>query len=161
MPLDPARAWLAAGITGIARGRERRRVCLARLQHEAAVFERHERELVPCPVRANRRDGVPFAAALSESISPPYRALAVRRPGLWAVGAVRIDVQRLDPDPRGDDLQLSWNGAELVLRTDGVPADPAHATALERVAAARVRGPYAAHARRLDGELWEVSVLTL
>ena len=163
MPLDPAREWLAAGITGLARGREWDAVATLRApavssDEIAFVALGDGTFVVESP---GEPDAAPFAAALSESITPPYRALAVRRPELWAVGAVRIDVQRLDPDPRGDDLQLTWNRSELALRMDGVPAHPAQAAALERLAGTRVRGAYAAHAHRLRGDLWEVSVLAL
>ena len=168
MPLDPAREWLAAGITGLARGREWDAVATLRaggVTGDEIAFVALgdgtfvvETLVVESP---GETDEAPFAEALSESIAPPYRALAVRRPNLWAVGAVGIDVQRLDPDPRGDDLQLTWNRSELALRMDGVPADPAQAVALERIAAARVRGAFAAHAHRLRGDLWEVSVLAL
>ena len=57
-----------------------------------------------------RSTGSRLVDALGESIAPPYRALAVRRPELWAIGAVAIEVERLDPDPRGDELQLTWDG---------------------------------------------------
>jgi predicted trehalose synthase len=103
----------------------------------------------------------PFAAALGDSIEAPYRALAVRRPDVWAVGAVAIDVERLEPDPRGTDLALTWNGSELELSIDELPASPTQAQALEQIAAARVDGAYAAHAHRLRGDLWEISVLAL
>lgn len=163
MPLDPAREWLAAGITGLARGREWDAVATLR----AAGVTGDEIAFVVLPDATcvletpGAVDPAPFAAALAESLAPPYRALAVRRPELWAVGAVTIDVQQLDPDPRGDELQLTWRGSSLELTIDGVPADPAQAGALERIAAARVRGAYAAHAHRLRGDLWEVSVLAL
>jgi hypothetical protein len=80
---------------------------------------------------------------------------------VWAVGAVSIEVDRLEPDPHGNDLELSWNGSELTLTTDGLPADPARADALERIARARVDGAYAAHAHRLRDDVWELSVLAL
>ena len=99
--------------------------------------------------------------ALGDKIAPPYRALAVRRSELWAIGAVAIEVERLDPDPRGDEVQLSWDRAQSALTIDGVPADPARAVALERIASRRVPGSYAATAHRLRGDLWEISVLAL
>jgi hypothetical protein len=106
-------------------------------------------------------DPSPFAAALGDGVAAPYRALAVRGATLWAVGAVGIEVGRLEPDPRGDDVQLTWSAGALALTIDGVPADPAGADALERVASRRVSGAYAAHAHRLRGDLWEISVLAL
>ncbi len=74
---------------------------------------------------------------------------------------VSIEVDRLDPDPRGTELELTWNGSELVLTVDDLQADPGRAEALERIARARVAGPYAAHAHRLRGDVWELSVLAL
>lgn len=163
MPLDPAREWLAAGITGLARGRQWDAVAtladtgtpgdelaFVALSDGAFFLESSE-----------DADPAPFAAALGDAIAPPYRAVAVKRPGLWAIGAVAIEVARLDPDPRGDDLELIWTGSAPALVVDGVPADPGRAAALERIAAGRVRGPYAANAHRLRGDLWEVSVLAL
>jgi hypothetical protein len=102
-----------------------------------------------------------FAQALADDVRVPYRALAVRRSDVWVVGAVAIDVARLDPDPRGSELELVWNGGQLELRIDRLPADPAQARALERIARDRIDGAYAAHAHRLRGDLWELSVLAL
>jgi hypothetical protein len=42
-----------------------------------------------------------------------------------------------------------------------MPADPSSAAALERLAAEREGGAYAAQAGRLDGDLFEISVLAL
>jgi hypothetical protein len=163
VPLDPAREWLAAGITGLARGREWDAVATFRADgpagDELSFVALGDGSFVL--ESTGEADVAPFAAALSESIVPPYRALAVRRSELWAVGAVAIDVEALDPSPRGDELQLTWNGSASELTIDGVPADPAQASALERIAARRMRGPYAAHAHRVRGDLWELSVLAL
>jgi hypothetical protein len=163
MPLDPAREWLAAGITGLARGREWDAVTTL----DGAGEPGDEIRFVALPdgsfvVESSVGvDPGPFAAALGESIAPPYRALAVRRSDRWAVGAVAIEVEPLAPDLRGDDVQLTWDGATLALTVDGVPADPAQASALERIASTRVNGAYAAHAHRLRDDLWELSVLPL
>ena len=162
MPLDPAREWLAAGITGLARGREWDAVTTL----GGAGTPGDEVRFVALPdaslvLESGDADPARFAAALRETIALPYRALAVRRKDRWAVGAVAIEVARLSPDPRGQDLQLTWNRSELALTIDGVPADPAQAAALERIASARVGGGYAAHAHRLRGDLWELSVLAL
>ena len=61
----------------------------------------------------------------------------------------------------GRDLELTWNGSVLALSVDGRPTDAGAAAALERLAAARERGSYAAHAHRLVDDLWEVLVLPL
>jgi hypothetical protein len=163
VPLDPSREWLAAGITGIARQREWDAV--ASVQGDGTPGD--EVEFVALPdgtfvLESDRgRDLASFAEALGESIAPPYRALAVRRPDLWAVGAVSIEVERLDPDPRGNELELTWNGSELALAIDELPAEPSQASALERIATVRVSGAYAAHAHRVRDDLWELSVLQL
>jgi hypothetical protein len=163
LPLDPAREWLAAGITGLQRQREWDAV--ATVKRDGAPGDEVEFIVLPDGTFVLEPDGsidaAPFVTALAESIAPPYRALAVRRPELWAVGAVSIEVQRLDPDPRGNELALTWNGSELALTIDDLPAEPSRAEALERIAVGRVSGAYAAHARRVCGDLWELSVLRL
>jgi hypothetical protein len=162
VPLDPGREWLAAGITGIPRQREWDAVVLA----DAPGTPGEETEFVALPdgrllVEGGPADAAAFAAALENAIDTPYRAVAVRRDELWAVGACKIEVARLDPDPAGDDLELTWDGTSLALVADGVPVGPSQAPALERIATARERGRYAAHAHRLDGDLWEILVLPL
>lgn len=102
-----------------------------------------------------------LAGALSESLPPPYRAHAVRHEQLWAVGGSAIDVVRLEPDPDGDNLQLTWDGETLALAADGIPVDVERAPALRRLAEQRQRGLYAARAQRLEDDLFEVSVLPL
>ena len=129
MPIDPGRDWLAAGITGLQRQREWDAVATSEGDgapgDEVAFVALADLTFV---ARVRRRlDPAPFARALGESIEPPYRALAVRRSDVWAVGAVAIEVARLDPDPRGGELELSWNGSELALTIDGLPADPSRA----------------------------------
>ena len=163
-PIDPGEHWLAAGITGLARQREWDAVATA----EAPGASGEEAEFVAL---ADGRllvedapegfDPAPLAAALEGAIEPPYRAAAIRRPELWAIGATAIEVVRLDPDARGDDLELTWDGSELALTTDGLPTDPGTAPALERIARDREQGAFAANAHRLDGDLFEILVLPL
>ena len=102
-----------------------------------------------------------LAAALGGSLAPPFRAMAVRRDDLWAVGGSSIEVVQLAPNPQGDDLELTWDGETLALAADGFPVEVARAAALERLAAERQRGPYVARARRLEGDLFELSILAL
>jgi hypothetical protein len=165
MPLDPGRDWLAAGITGLQRQREWDAV--ATVEGEGALGDELAFVALADGTFVLESDGAGdparFVAALGDGIAAPYRALAVRRPELWAVGAVTIEVVRLDPDPPGGELELTWDGTSPrpALTVDDLPADPARAAALERIASARERGPYAAHAHRLKDDLWEVQVLAL
>jgi hypothetical protein len=163
-PIDPGNHWLEAGITGLARQREWDAVATS----DAPGTPGDEAEFVALAdgrllvdAGPDGFDPEPLAAALESSLERPYRALAVRRPEIWAVGASAIETARLDPDPRGGDLELTWDGATLALVADGMPADPSSAAAFERLAAAQESGAYAAHASRLDGDLWEISVLPL
>jgi hypothetical protein len=163
VPLDPGRHWLEAGITGIARPREWDAVVTVpspSVPGDEAVFVAlPDGRLVA--EGGHERDASPFADALAGAIEPPYRAVAVYRKSVWAVGAVSIEVAELTPSPRGTDLELTWDGSMLSLTVDTLPADPAQADALERIASARLRGPYAAQAHRLAGDLWEILVLPL
>jgi hypothetical protein len=163
-PLDPGRDWLAAGITGIPRQREWDAVATS----DAPGATGDEVQFVALPDGrllfeggSESADLSQLAAALEGVLPPAYRAVAVRRDELWAVGACAIEVARLDPDPDGDDLELTWDGSVLALVADGVPVGPSQAPALERLAAAREKGSYAAQAHRLDGDTWEILVLPL
>ena len=173
MPLDPGREWLAAGITGLQRQREWDAVATA--EGDGTPGDEVEFVALDDGTFVLESDGgadpTPFAAALSDSIATPYRALAVKRQEVWAVGAVGIEVGRLErvdppriaahPEPRGNELELTWNGSELELTIDDLPAEPTRAAGLERLANERMDGAYAAHAHRLRGDLWELSVLAL
>ncbi len=164
LPLDPGSHWLEAGITGLARQREWDAVARAEgpgAPGDEAQFVALDEGRLLVEGGPQGFDPTPLAAALAGSLEPPYRAVAVRRDELWAVGASAIEVVRLEPDPRGDDLELTWDGSALALLTDGMPADAAGAAALERIATDREEGPYAAHAHRLEGELFEILVLPL
>ena len=161
-PVDPGSHWLEAGITGLPRQKEWDAVATS----DAPGTTGDEAEFVALSdgrllVDSGPEgfDPGPLAVALEGAIERPYRALAMRRPEIWAVGANVIETARLEPDPRGNDLELTWDGAALALVADGMPADPSGVAALERLAVEREDGSYAAHATRLDGDLWEVLVL--
>jgi hypothetical protein len=102
-----------------------------------------------------------LAAGLAGSLAAPFRAVAVRHADVWAVGGSTIEVVQLAPDPSGDDLELSWDGETLALAADGIPVDVQRAQALEKLASGRQRGAYVARARRLEGDLFEITVLPL
>jgi hypothetical protein len=95
----------------------------------------------------------PLADAIEASLTPPYRAEAVRREGtVWAVAARRIEVVEL-PGVEGEELEVTVRGLERSLVVDGersfglIPA-------LEQLAEhdAVVRGV------RIDEALWEIKV---
>ena len=158
MPLDPAREWLAAGITGLARGREWDAVVLA----EAPGTAGEELEFVALAdgrLLVEGGDATPFARALAGAIELPYRAVAVRREELWAVGARSIKVLELRDDPGGDSLEVVRTGGEVATRVDGVPSG-AELHELEALGAARFR-TFVVRAHRLTGRLFEVEVEAL
>jgi hypothetical protein len=157
MPLDPAREWLAAGITGIARGREWDAVVLA----EALGAPGDEAEFVALDdgrllVEGGQLDATPFAAALASSIEPPYRAVAVRRPDRWVVGARSIRVYEASGELRGDEFEIVCTAEGTSTRVDGMPSD-ALLPELEQLGAIRAK-TFVVRARRLVGRLLEVVV---
>ncbi len=93
----------------------------------------------------------PLADAVENTISPPYRAEAIRRrDDVWAVGARRIEVVEL-PGLAGEELELVIRGDERTLVVDGGRAF-GRVPALERL----VDGDSVIRAQRIDGQLWEV-----
>jgi hypothetical protein len=101
----------------------------------------------------------PVVDALEQQLTPPYRAEAVRRDALWAVGATRIDVLELREGIPGDTIELASRGGDRELAVDGAPSLIALPT-LERFAEARY-GDYVVRADRIDGDLWDVRVSAL
>jgi hypothetical protein len=97
----------------------------------------------------------PLAAALETSLSPPYRAEAVRRgENRYAVAARTIDVAEVPEEVDGDEVDLTAYEGERELRIDGVRSFGS-IPSLERLAAARFSS-FVLRARRLDEALWEV-----
>ena len=110
LPLDPGRHWLEAGITGLARQREWDAVATAEgpgAPGDETQFVALQDGRLLIESGPSRFDAAALAEALEGSLDPPYRAYAVRRDELWAVGATAIEVARLEPDPRGEDLELT------------------------------------------------------
>lgn len=159
--LDPARQWLAAGITGLARGREWDAIATA----EGAGAPGDEATFVALadgrllPEAGAGADLQAMANALSGAIDRPYRAVARRQEELWAVGAVSIDVIELDGDPGGDAVEIVRTDEGLSTRIDDVPTTRP-LPELERLGEARAAS-YVVRAGRLDGRLFEVEVEAL
>jgi hypothetical protein len=149
------------GIHGVARQRNWDAVVTA----EAPELEGDQVEFVALPdgsllVVDEQGDAAldPLAAAVEEQIAPPYRAQGVRQTeSLWAVSANRIEVARFDAD--GERIELTRTPEGRTLRVDGMPAFGS-VPALERLGEAAGES-YAAHAERLDADLWEVRIAAL
>jgi hypothetical protein len=159
VPLDPGRHWLAAGITGLARQREWDVV--ATVDGPGTVGD--EAVFVALPDgRLVVEEGPPgfspvlLAKALADSIEMPYRALAVRRPELWVVGASALEVIELGLDLRGHVVEVVRDDSGVSVRVDGMPS--LHPVPeLERRGESR-SPTYVARASRLGGTLFEVEV---
>ncbi|HLX33481.1 MAG TPA: hypothetical protein VKR79_12080 [Gaiellaceae bacterium] len=105
-------------------------------------------------------DLTPFADAIEERVTPPYRATAVRQDGdIWGVGAKRIDVARI-PFAGADSLELSRKDSWDDFRVDGEPSD-AKAPPELVLLGTQVGSDFFVKAERLDGDLWEVRVSAL
>ena len=97
----------------------------------------------------------PLAAAVEASVTPPYRAEAVRRgPTTWAVAASRIVTVQV-PGLHGDEAELVVTREGRTLHVDGRPSFGS-APALERAGEAE-GAEYVVRAARLEGDLWEVA----
>jgi hypothetical protein len=154
--LDPARHWLAAGITGLARGREWDAIATVEgggsVGDEAVFVALEDGRLLP--EGRTEADLQAMAGALAASIDPPYRALARRQPEFWAVGAVSIEVVQLRDDPGGDSLEIVRTDEGLTTTIDDAPTGTP-LPELERLGEAR-GSTYVVRANRLDGPLFEV-----
>jgi hypothetical protein len=159
LPHDPGPHWGEVGIHGLHRQREWDELGSASAPGEDGdeawlVALTDGRVLVEEGPAA--LDPRPLAAALR--LRPPFRAWAVNHDGRgWTVAGRGIEVVELDHE--GSQVELVWDGNERTLTVDGVDS-AALAPGLERIAAARFDA-YVARARRLDGRLWELSVLPL
>ncbi len=101
----------------------------------------------------------PLADAVEATLSPPYRAEAVRRsPTMWAAAARRIVVVS-EPGLIGDEAELVVSAGDRTLQVDGEQRVP-RAPGLE-AAGERLGSEFVVRAARLDGELWEVEAAAL
>jgi hypothetical protein len=151
-PPDPRPAWQETGIHGIARAREwdvTTTVEAPELEGDAARF-------VVLPDGTLLVEEGPdaslelLAAAVEESLQPPYRARAARQSEtLWAVQARRIRVVELPGGPDADTIELTRDS----LLVDG---ERAFGTIPQLEELGDV-----VRAERLDGDLWEVHVAAL
>jgi hypothetical protein len=102
----------------------------------------------------------PLAAAVEGTVSPPYRAEAVPRDDRhWGVAANRIEVLELPGVAEGEEITLTVREEERELVIDGVETEGT-VPSLEAYCGARFPS-FAAQARRIDEDLWEVRVYAL
>ncbi len=159
LPHEPGPHWGEVGIHGLHRQRDWDAVAV--LTTRTATEGPLGFVLLTGGVIVSDGDAT-FVEALAGAVAlePPYSAEAVRRPdGRWAVGARRILVVELDPDPGGDEIDLVWDGTARTVRINGSPTF-AGVPGLERLGAARGTA-YFVHATRLVGSYWEVELATL
>jgi hypothetical protein len=99
----------------------------------------------------------PLTEVVERSVSPPYRARAVRSEGdRWAVAANAIEVVELTAEIPGDTVSLAVQDGERTLLVDERPAWES-IPALEQYGAA-THSDFVLSAERLDGKLWSVEV---
>jgi len=159
---DPAPpGWMETGIHGVPRHREWDAVVAV----EAEGIEGDTVHFVALPDNTllvdEEVDAEPLAAALDDTVDPPYRAEAVRRgDSQWAVGVRRIEVVDLGDDaPNGDELTLTYRDGDHELLVDGAP-EFGSVPALERIGQARASS-YVVQGRHLVDSLWEIRVVPL
>ena len=159
LPHDPGPHWGEVGIHGLHRVRDWDVVTTV----EAPAIVGPEAWFVVLDgARTLVEDGSPDPAALAAAVTlaPPYRASAVRREGgLWVVAARAIETVRLEDDPGGTRLEVTWDGSERTVRIDGEPT-LAGIPELERIGAARYAS-YVVTASRLERDVWEILVAAL
>jgi hypothetical protein len=153
--------WHQAGIHGVPRPREYDAVVSLEVAggkaDEIAFVELEDRTLLL--ESEEDVDLEPFANALEGSISPPYRAFAVRKSGsTWAVAANVIDIATIEEPVDGETIELAVQSDERTMLVDGAAATGS-LPALERLAEGF--DDYVIRATRLDGDLWEVKVVPL
>jgi hypothetical protein len=96
----------------------------------------------------------PLADAIEQTIEPPYRAEAVRQgDDAWAVAARRIEVATFEAD--GDEIELVVNEDGRSLTVDGARTFGS-VPELENLGT-QDGDSYVVRAKRLDGDLWEVT----
>jgi hypothetical protein len=160
-PIDPGPHWGATGIHGVPRPRRWDAVGSA----DAPGLSGDEVHFVALPggdlvVDEDEPEGTvgPLAEVIEQTIEPPYRAEAIRQGnGVWAVAARRVEVVELESE--GDEIELVVTQDGRTLTIDG-SQEFGSVPELETLGT-RVSDSFVTRARRLDGDLWEVTVAAL
>jgi hypothetical protein len=162
-PVDTRPTWGETGIHGVHRPRE----WDATVTVDAPGIEGDAVRFVVLPdgtllVEEGPDDSLePLAAAVEQSVQPPYRARAARQgESLWAVQARRIEVIELPDAPEGNALDLTHTAdGSTTLAVDDARVFGSLPRLEER--GAREGREYSVHAERLEGDLWEVRAAAL
>jgi hypothetical protein len=160
-PIDPGPHWGVTGIHGVPRPRRWDAVGSA----DAPGLSGDEVHFVALPggdlvvdeeIPADTLG--PLAETIEQTIEPPYRAEGVRQGnGVWAVAARRVEVAEFEAE--GDELELVVTEDGRSLTVDGA-REFGSLPALEALGS-QVSDSFVAQARRLDGDLWEVTIAAL
>jgi hypothetical protein len=159
--IDPGPHWGSVGIHGVPRPRRWDAVASA----EAPGLAGDEVHFVALPDgdlvvdEDEPADTLgPLADAIEQTVEPPYRAEAVRQgDDVWAVAARRVQVAEFEAD--GEEIDLVVNDGGRTLTVDGARAFGT-IPELEHLGA-RESAAYVVRAKRLDGDLWEVTASAL
>ena len=157
LPHEPGPHWGEVGIHGLHRPREWDSVVLV----DAPELEGDRLAFAALPdgslVSGDDRDPVALARRLG--LTPPYRAVAVRRgAGRWSVGARSIRVVELSAPSAGEEIEVVWDASGRRVEVDGEPTLVSFPE-LERLAAGF--DAWVVWARRLRGTAWEVEIRPL
>jgi hypothetical protein len=153
--------WHQAGVHGLARPRRWDTVVTAEadLPGDAVHFVTLEDRTIVVDEDVPDDQLAPLADAVETQIDPPYRAEATKRGDrLWAVGASRISVARIEEEVGGDTVELAARDGDVTLLVDGSQVFGS-VPALEALGAGMAS--FVVRADRIDGDLWEVVVLPL
>jgi hypothetical protein len=160
-PVDPGPHWGVTGIHGVPRPRRWDAVGSA----DAPGLTGDEVHFVALPggdlvVDEDVSGGTlgPLAETIEQTIEPPYRAEGVRqRNDVWAVAARRVEVAELEAE--GDEIELVVTDDGRTLTVDGA-REFGGLPELEALGS-QLSASFVAQAKRLDGDLWEVTIAAL
>ncbi|MDW8338710.1 MAG: hypothetical protein RMM28_06190 [Thermoleophilia bacterium] len=101
---------------------------------------------------------VPLAEALERTLSPPYRAVAIRSEGtVWTAVGERVRIVEL-PGVDASEVDATYLGGARELVLDGVRGER-DLPALDAIAGEQ--GDVALHAERIEGDVYAVDVYPL
>jgi hypothetical protein len=153
--------WNQAGVHGVPRPRQWDAVVTAEadLPGDAVHFVTLEDRTIVVDEDVPDDQLAPLADAIETQLNPPYRAEGTRRDDrLWAVGASKIAVVSLNEEIGGDTVELAVREGVVTQLVDG---GHGFGSVPELEALGAGMPSFVVRADRIDGNLWEVTVLPL